>query len=129
MRALIILLTFTLLAGCATSPQVQAKRATFQKTIPTCTKDIDCEVKWEAAQVWIVRNAGFKLQVATDTLLETYNPTDYSVNLGVRVIKEPLGGGNYRIVVSTYCANIFGCQPDTWDAALDFNRTINAVTP
>lgn len=62
-------------------------------------------------------------------LLETYNPGYAKTDLAVRVTKEPLGGGNHRLVVKTWCDNLFGCTPNAWDAALDFNRTISAVVP
>lgn len=118
-----------MVAGCAASPETQAKRAEFERTIPICTEGVDCDIKWDAAQLWIVKNAGYKLQIATNVLLETYNPGYAKTELAVRVTKEPLGGGTYKLVVATWCDNLFGCNPDRLDAALDFNRTISAVKP
>lgn len=122
--------TLLLGASCASapSPQVQAKRAEFERTIPTCAAEKDCEAKWEAAQVWVVKNAGYKIQTATNVLIETYNSIGSSTDVAVRVLKEPLGSGSYRFVVNVWCANIFGCFPNPWDAALDFNRTLNSVS-
>lgn len=119
------------LAGCATSPasDLRENRAEFERTIPTCDGEQDCNAKWEAAQLWVVHNAGFKIQTATNVLLETYNATGGSTSIAARVTKEPLGGGRYKIIVRTWCDNIFGCTPNTWDAALDFNRKIGAATP
>jgi hypothetical protein len=71
-------LVTTALQGCAIAPTAEQQReqARFQQTIPTCRDDRDCKVKWEAAQLWIVHNASYKIQTATDVLLETYNSTD-----------------------------------------------------
>ncbi|MCE9791641.1 hypothetical protein LZ659_08535 [Shewanella indica] len=119
------------LASCATTPSadIQAKRAQLEATTPVCIDEKDCKAKWEAAQLWIVRNAGFKLQIVTDVLLQTYNATGGSPSLAVQATKEPIGGGKYKILVSISCDNVFGCVPNQWDAALSFNRTVSAVTP
>lgn len=117
------------LCGCATPPEVQAKQSEFLRTIPTCTGVDDCNAKWDAAQLWIVHNAGWKIQTQSNVLIETYNPVESSPRIAVRVTKEPIGGGKYMLVVKVWCNNVFGCQPDAWDAAIDFNRHIASVTP
>ncbi len=117
-----------LLSGCAVRQQQQAQqRQQFNKTIPFCNDDQDCKDKWSAAQIWVSRNCGMKIQIATDTLIETYNSVGSSTNLAARVVKEPIGDGKYRIVINTGCANIFGCFPDAWAAALDFNRYVGSI--
>lgn len=130
-RLLIFPISLLLLTSCATtsSADIQAKRAQLESTTPVCVDEKDCKAKWEAAQLWIVRNAGFKLQIVTDVLLQTYNATGGSPSLAVQATKEPLGGGKYKILVSISCDNVFGCVPNQWDAALSFNRTVSAVTP
>ena len=119
------------LAGCAISPSMdeQMNRAEFERTIPTCDGEQDCNAKWEAAQLWVVHNAGFKIQTATNVLIETYNAVGGSSSIAARVTKEPLGGGRYKIVVRTFCDNMFGCTPVRWIAAFDFNRTVGAAKP
>lgn len=112
--------------GCATSPAILAKQEEFIRTIPICTNEKDCNEKWEAAQLWVVHNAAFKIQISTNVLIETYNAPSYSPHIAVRVTKEPIGGGKYQFIVSVWCANALGCNPDSWDAALDFNRTVGA---
>lgn len=128
------------LSGCATKPpspeiqalqaqELQALRAQLEQTTPVCLDEKDCKAKWEAAQIWIVRHAGYKLQITTDVLLQTYNATDASRSIAVQATKESLGGGKYKILVNVSCDNIFGCVPNQWDAALDFNRVVGAATP
>lgn len=120
-----------LFSGCAIqqSPERQAKLSELQRTIPTCYGERDCEAKWEAAQLWIVHHAGYKLQTTTNVLLETYNPSRSSTAIAVQVTKEPEGGGRYKMPVKIWCDNMFGCLPDSLDAALDFNRTVAAAAP
>lgn len=133
MRGLVLVGFVVVAVGCgssANSPQVQAARSRYEATIPTCDGDADCKAKWEAAQLWVVHNLAFKIQTATDVLIETYNGTDNSdTRLAGRVTKEPLGGGRYKFVVYVGCRNPFGCGPNPWAAAQHFNDTLNAVTP
>jgi hypothetical protein len=118
-------------AGCAApsiSPVVLEKRNEIQRTIPNCTTVKECNAKWEAAQIWIVKNAGYKIQTVTNVLIETYNPTRSSVELAAQVIKEPLGNGNYQFILKVWCSNMFGCHPNPLDATLSFHRALNTVT-
>ena len=119
------------LSGCAAMPSKadQAKIAKFQQTIPTCSSDAECKAMWDAAQLWIVHNAGYKLQNVTDVLLQTYNPGPYDTDLAVEVTKEPQGNGVYKIVVKAWCNNLFGCTPNALDAELDFNSKVGATRP
>jgi len=123
-------LVSVLLSGCtASSPARQAKQEQFQRTVPTCEGQADCNAKWEAAQLWVVHNAGYKIQTATSVLIETYNPGQYGAELAARVTKEPIGSGRYMLVVQTWCNNIFGCVTNPLDAALDFNAKVASVVP
>jgi hypothetical protein len=129
MRIPIAMTLIIALSACASSPERQAKMDEINRTIPTCLGEKDCKAKWEMAQVWIVKNAGYKLQTATDVLLQTYSPVGSSTSIGVRALKEPAGDGRYKITVSVWCDNMFGCFPDAFAAAIDFNRTVGAASP
>jgi hypothetical protein len=118
------------LSGCAHSPaDRQALLAEAQATVPVCDGERDCAAKWEAAQLWVVRNVRFKIQTVTNVLIQTYNSTNSSLYLGATIIKEPQGGGRYRILASFACANAFWCSPDPARARVDFNRYVSAVVP
>ena len=125
----VLILFVATLCGCAAMQQAQqAKTNEFQQTIPKCFTDKECERKWAAAQSWVVTHAAWKIQNVTSGYIETYNPAQSSPGIAVRVVKEPIENNGYRFVVTVWCNNIFGCQPNAWDAALHFNRTINAIT-
>jgi len=128
MKTIIIISAIALfLQSCATSPERLAQMDEFNRTIPTCSTEQDCLVKWQAAQVWVTRNSGYRVQIANDVLIQTYGPSGESMALAMSVVKEPTGGSGYRIIVSTSCANIFGCRPNAWESALQFNREISAI--
>lgn len=102
--------------------------STLAAQTPTCEGEKECLAKWEAAQLWIVHNAGYKIQNMSSVLLETYNSTGNSTKLAVQVTKEPLGNGKYRILAKIGCGYQL-CVPNASDALLDFNQKVNAATP
>lgn len=130
MTKLLAIVAAAALGGCAVqSPERQAVMAEAQRTVPVCVGERDCAAKWDAAQLWVVRNAGFKIQTANNVLIQTFNPTNHSIYLAATITKEPQGGGRYRILAQFGCANMFGCKPDPAQAIVDFNRYVNAATP
>jgi hypothetical protein len=126
--ALVLIVAAITLSACATSPEMLAKQAEVNRTVPICAGTEDCNAKWEAAQLWVVHNAAYKIQIQSNVLIETYNSTDSSPTIAVRVTKEPIGGGKYQFLVKVWCDNMFGCQPNSWDAELDFNHKVGAVS-
>jgi len=129
-KPLIAALVLTLVSGCAESPEYLAKRARLlDETTPVCDGDADCNAKWNAAQHWVVNNAGFKIYKANNDLIDTYYGSQWDERLVFRVTKEPLGDGKYKILASASCTNFFGCIPDRWKATLAFNKSIEAVRP
>jgi hypothetical protein len=120
------MLAFVALAGCATAPD-PAKEAEAVRTMPTCSSERECAVKWSAARQWVLANAGWKLQTITPDFLETFNPASGSPELAVRVQKLAQADGTYKIAVRVWCDNGFGCRVPPWDAAIDFNRTVTAA--
>lgn len=130
MTKLAMLVLVALLAACADPAYIQARRERFASSIPACLSDRECEMKWSAARTWVLGNAGMKLQHVANDFLETYNPVgNNSTLLAVRVVKEPMSGGTgYRIIVTTCCGNPFGCFPDPWAAAQNFNDYVNSIS-
>lgn len=117
--------------GCVPNAELEAeynaKVAKATNTIPVCNTKEDCDAKWEAAQLWIVHNAGYKIQTATSAVIETYNPAEYDTAIAARVTKEPMGKGKYKLVLKTWCANLFGCSINDVDAIISFNNAINSM--
>jgi hypothetical protein len=115
------------LTGCATTGQNAAGlKQEFQAGIQQCDGKEACDAAWEAAQVWVAQNSRLKIQTATNVLIETYGGGQYDPTLSMRVLKEPSGNGKYRIVFSGGCNNMFGCQPNVFEAGVRFNQVIKA---
>jgi len=54
------------------------------------------------AQIYVRDNADQKIQVATDTIIETYNPTEDG-KLGITVIKMPRAGTVEIVKITPSC--------------------------
>jgi hypothetical protein len=88
-----------MILGSAATQTRQPMIDESQQTIPKCFNDKECERKWDAAQAWVVTHAAYKTQVATSSLIETYNAPNSSTGIAVRVVKEPIGDNGYRFLV------------------------------
>lgn len=121
-----VLLLAAALVGCAMNNAADLEAA--RRITPTCSAGADCDAKWDAAQLWIVKNAGFKMQTTTNVVLQTFGPstaTSSSTNLAVTVTREPDGPQRFRIVARMSCGNPFGCSPEAPAALLAFNRAVS----
>lgn len=130
---IIYALSLTLaITGCAMTPgQSQVDRLALQArvrdTIPVCTSPTECQNKWEAAQVWIIKNAGYKIQTATSAVIETYNAVGGSTEFHMLLLKESIGDGKYQLNLAVNCDNMFGCKKEPYQAIMDFNNYINGI--
>ncbi len=70
---------------------------------------------WGRAQSFIGRFSSMKLQIVTDYVLQTYNPTEASVRYGYTVTKSPVDN---RIEISVECVsgNIFATKEASTNA-------------
>lgn len=107
------------IALCLLSPTAFATEA------PVCEGVEDCSAKWDAAQLFVIKHADMKIQTVTNVLIETYNPPRSSVDIAMRVIKEPLGSGRYKLVASVICVNIFGCREPAAKTIEKFNAAVS----
>lgn len=67
-----------------------------------CANDTDCRKAFSMAQIYVSTKTDMKIQFATDTIIETYNPTETG-KMGAKVIKMPKAGQNAEIVLSVSC--------------------------
>ena len=87
---------------------------------PMC-EGADCTDMWQRAQLWVANHSKWKIQTATDVLIETFNPIGYQPSYGFSVTREPLGNGRYRISMALHCGNPLGCDPKATDVLAAFN--------
>ena len=78
-----------------------------------------------SARNWVITNCGMKIQNIADGYIETYGST--TTALACRVMGEPRGPDAWALVIKTTCGNMFGCVPDAWDAAFQFNQRVAAA--
>lgn len=109
-----------MLSGCAMMKPPQASAEDIAKASEPliCSGPDQCSIYWKRAQLWVAQNGGMKIQIATDAIIETYNPPNGSLTRWYRITKEPLGGTSERIWIFTRCGNMFGC--------LDADQTVAA---
>jgi hypothetical protein len=114
MRVVFLTLPVAALIGCTSmSERLQPALARSQHSTPvTCA---DCTVQWQRSQLWLTAHSKWKLQMATDVVLQTFNPVNDSPSWGFTVTREPESAGGYRIVLAGVCGNIFGCDPSIAD--------------
>ncbi|WP_308366981.1 MULTISPECIES: hypothetical protein [unclassified Microbulbifer] len=120
-----LIISLILFTGCAANKQKLS--ADLQKELDEplyCEGEDQCKEMWERATFFVNANAGFKIQIHNDTIIQTYNPTNSSPRLAFSITREPLGGGKYQIWTKVWCANMFGCQPNQFEATARAKRYV-----
>jgi uncharacterized protein YceK len=119
-----------LVSGCAGMKQEMARRQMLiDQSTPYCQGEEECKQKWAAAQVWVSQNIRYRVQMATDSIIQTMGPSRYpdQTLTAATVTKEPIGGGKYKITSKMSCYSMIVCAPDPFQATLAMNDYINAV--
>ena len=128
-----MVLCASVLVGCETIPgQTEVDRLSAQArvndSVPTCATQQECQNKWDAAQAWLSKNAGFKIQTSSNAVVETYNSPEGSMEMAMKIIKEPIGDGKSKISLTVGCGNwLLGCNRNPNEAMQAFNDYVNAV--
>ncbi|MGP2412818.1 hypothetical protein ACTUSQ_01445 [Pantoea ananatis] len=123
MNKIFLVFIFSLtMVGCAkkVDPALQAE---VMKPL-ICKDEKQCDTYWKRSQFWIANNSSWKIQTATDTLISTYNPAPYSPLLAYQASKMPHDDGSSQIFIKPYCDNMFGCQPDIYQAVVAFKSFV-----
>ena len=117
----VLAITCILVAACVGTRPIMLGAAANAGPV-TC--DTNCTTAWERAQLWIAKHARWKIQTATDVLIQTYNPPEQDASYGLIATKEPVGGGRYTIRLALRCANFIRCNPSQADVASAFNHYV-----
>ncbi|MDR0274125.1 MAG: hypothetical protein LBI48_02055 [Burkholderiaceae bacterium] len=124
------LVCIVFISGCATPEQIQARQDginQFRSTRPHCLSDEQCRRAWSGAQVWVSQNCGMKIQLATDSIIETYAARYGDLTLQCRVTKVPALGNGYIVNLDIGCQNYLGCTSDPLMKGLEFNQYVEGV--
>lgn len=76
-----------------------------------CISGADCDAKWHRAATWIAANSTFKIQVRTDTIMQTAGPVPSETTPAFTVTKVARGEGRYEITFNGGCGNPNRCVP------------------
>jgi hypothetical protein len=113
---------FLLLTACATTGGDVPGQAAGSAEPIGCVDRAQCDTFWQRAKVWISSNSYYRVQLSSDSVIETYGPIAGRMELAYRVLKIPDGAGGGRITVTAQCGNIFMCTPAPTDAIVAFRR-------
>lgn len=76
--------------------------AAAQQSTITCKSKAMCSKAFALAQIYVQQHSDQKIQVATDTIIDTYNPTAGG-NVGITVTKTPRSGSTEVISIDPHC--------------------------
>ena len=93
---LLTALVAAILMGCATRQQPSAADQTDAYEPLVCVGQAQCQTAWRRAQLWLVANSRWKIQIATDVVIETYNGDPYTPFRHYVLTRESLGGDRAR---------------------------------
>ena len=102
------------LTGCALPPPQQLSADEQNALEPViCYEAKHCDAMWGRAQIWVANNAGYKIQLANDSVIQTHGPFRGDVfGLAFTVTKSPRGKGFYEIDSRAACGSTTTCAPD-----------------
>jgi len=113
----------SLLTACAVSPETQAMIDEYERTIPSCSSQLDCETKWATARTWALQNSDFPIYTESATRIRASSNQNTASGVGIVITREG-NGSNDRFLVDVECFIAYGCS-EIWESKLDFNRTLN----
>ena len=114
------------LAACATTGNDDPQRVAQAMEPLGCVDRTQCELYWQRAKVWISSNSYYRVQLSSDSVIETYGPIAGRMELAYRILKVPDGAGGARIMATAECGNAFRCSPAVSDAITAFKRFTSA---
>jgi len=81
---------------------IAAELKAKENAIVICKDKATCSKVFALAQIYVQQNADQKIQVATDTIIETYNPTEGG-KAAITVIKMPRSGSTEMVQITPSC--------------------------
>jgi hypothetical protein len=111
-----------ILAGCATTGGDDPRQSEEAMRELGCIDVAQCELYWQRAKVWVASNSYYRVQLSSDSVIETYGPLGGRMELAYRVLKIPDGKGGARITIVAECGNVFRCSPSATEAMIAFKR-------
>lgn len=81
---------------------IEEEKKAAVESVVTCADKTMCTKVFALAQIYTARNSDQKIQVATDTIIETYNPTENG-KIGISIVKTPGRGTIETVTIVPTC--------------------------
>ena len=124
----IALAALIVLSACASRgpmPAAPTDADLIDSKVPLrCTSKEQCDRWWRAAQVWVVKNSGYKVQVATDAILQTFNAASGNSSWAFQITRSPHLDGGEIFELDGACGRFSACSPVYETIIADFKRTV-----
>ncbi|UCP00075.1 hypothetical protein LF844_09760 [Metapseudomonas lalkuanensis] len=122
MRAIPVIALSLALAGCV-APQPKRPPPPIAPA-PVCYSDEQCDAMWTEAMVQAQNLSGMRIQTATDSFLQTYNPTSFD-RMGAMVRRMPNPDGSTTIEATFTCR--YDCNNLNFEARNLFSASVKAA--
>lgn len=97
---------------------LQAQAGEAYKLAQPCQSD--CRYEWQQAQFWLQKHSDMRIQIVSDTLIETYNPP--RLRTGGKLYKVFSKNGNGYVVGVLICTT--KCKTTLDEASDDFKAML-----
>jgi hypothetical protein len=115
-----------LAAGCSTRGQVNPDVMQIATTPLTCSNATECSLWWQRAQSWVASHSAYKIEAATDSLIQTEGPLGGKRALAYQITRAPNSDGTATIGFAAHCDSSMGCKPNPWEAGADFKEFVRS---
>lgn len=125
-KANLVCIIAGLLAGCGSMPMATEATANRASADPVlCVDKAQCDIFWQRAQAWVANNSEYRLQMVTDTVIETQGPFAGRPGLAFRITRVPDNKDGASIYIPAVCGSAFACSPASSDAIVSFKRFVS----
>ncbi|MFP3563760.1 hypothetical protein [Paraburkholderia sp. SIMBA_030] len=114
-------------AGCSTQGQVDPDVMQIATAPLTCSSKAECDAWWQRAQTWVTSHSTYKVEFATDTLIQTAGPDGGKRALAYQITRAPNPDGTSTIGFAAHCDGSLGCKPNPWEAGADFKLYVRGT--
>ncbi|MGF6769649.1 hypothetical protein P3T18_002119 [Paraburkholderia sp. GAS199] len=114
-------------AGCSTQGQVDPDVMQVATTPLTCSSKAECDTWWQRAQTWVTSHSTYKIESATDTLIQTAGPDGGKRALAYQITRTANPDGTATIGFAAHCDGSMGCKPNPWEAGADFKAYVRGA--
>lgn len=122
-----LLATMCVLAtACSTRGQVNPDVMQIATTPLTCSNQNECDVWWQRAQSWVTNHSAYKVEAATDSLIQTTGPDGGKRALAYQITKTANHDGTATIGFAAHCDSSLGCKPNPWEAGANFKEFVRS---